>query len=152
MKASWRTVGEIVAVISVVLSLIFVGVEINQNTSVAQNQAYNDFTYRVQELGMQIATDEVLPGLVSRIGEGETRNDFSSEDRIRLGQLFTSAIRAWEGLFRAVQSGLLPASVLVGVGDGMILNNSYFREAWPNMRNQYTEEFVTFFEMQPWNE
>ena len=142
---------EIVGVTAVVLSLIFVGIEINQNTNVARNQAYNDFTLRAQELALQVATDDVLPVLVSRIGDGELSSSFSSEEQVRIGQMFASAVRVWEGQYRSVESGLLPANVLIGVGEGILLNNDYFREAWPRMKHQFTEDFVIFFEAQPWN-
>ena len=45
MKTS--RLAEIFGTISVVLSLIFVGVEINQNTNLSRNQAYLDFSERV---------------------------------------------------------------------------------------------------------
>jgi len=50
-KLSARAVGEIVAVISVVLSLLFVGLQLRQSTAATQAAAY-------QELG--IATSEML--------------------------------------------------------------------------------------------
>ena len=142
---------ELVGIIAVVLSLIFVGFEINQNTNVARNQAYSDFTHRAQELGLQVASDDVLPVLLSRIYNGELQADFSMEDHIRIVQLFTSAVRAWESQYRSVQSGLLPADALVGVGGGLLINNDYFRASWPGMKAQYTEDFVSYFEDQPWN-
>ena len=58
MKTS--RLAEIFGTISVVLSLIFVGVEINQNTNLSRNQAYLDFSERVEEAGLQIATDDAL--------------------------------------------------------------------------------------------
>ena len=74
MKTS--RLAEIFGTISVVLSLIFVGVEINQNTNLSRNQAYLDFSERVEEASLQIATDDVLPSLVARTTAGETLNDF----------------------------------------------------------------------------
>ena len=57
---------EIFGTISVVLSLIFEGVEINQNTNLTRNQASLDFTESLKELTLQIATDDNLPDLVAR--------------------------------------------------------------------------------------
>ena len=74
MKTS--RLAEIFGTISVVLSLIFVGVEINQNTNLSRNQAYLDFSERVEEASLQIGTDDVLPSLVARTTAGETLNDF----------------------------------------------------------------------------
>ena len=74
MKTS--RLAEIFGTISVVLSLIFVGVEINQNTNLTRNQAYLDFAESLKDLTLQVATDDVLPSLVARTVEGETVNDF----------------------------------------------------------------------------
>ena len=58
MKTS--RLAEIFGTISVVLSLIFVGVEINQNTNLTRNQAYLDFAESLKDLTLQVATDDIL--------------------------------------------------------------------------------------------
>ena len=75
---------EIFGTISVVLSLIFVGVEINQNTNLTRNQLSLDFTESLKELTLQIATDDNLLDLVARTLARETSNDFLLEDKVRL--------------------------------------------------------------------
>ena len=52
MKTS--RLAEIFGTISVVLSLIFVGVEINQNTNLTRNQAYLDFAESLKDLTLQM--------------------------------------------------------------------------------------------------
>jgi len=95
MKTS--RLAEIFGTISVVLSLIFVGVEINQNTNLTRNQAYLDFAESLKDLTLQVATDDVLPSLVARTVEGETIDDFSLEDQVRLNSMQTATVRVWEG-------------------------------------------------------
>jgi len=143
---------EAFGVISVILSLIFVGVEINQNTNISRNQAYLDFSEGLKNLTLQIATDEYLPLLASRALEGEISKDFSPENQMRLNSLQIATVRTWEGLFRSVQSGILPENVIRDFGGGALLNNDYFREQWPIFKLQHTLEFVDFFEQQPWNQ
>ena len=144
---------EIFGTIGVALSLIFVGVEINQNTNLSRNQAYLDFAESLKDLTLQIATDEVLPSLVARTVAGETRNDFSLEDQVRLNSMQIATVRVWEGLFRSWQSGFLPEEAIsnTNIGGGILLNNDYFREFWEEVKLQLTSDFVQFFEQQPWN-
>jgi len=144
---------EIFGTIGVALSLIFVGVEINQNTNLSRNQAYLDFAESLKDLTLQIATDEVLPSLVARTVAGETRNDFSLEDQVRLNSMQIATVRVWEGLFRSWQSGFLPEEAIsnTNIGGGILLNNDYFREFWEEVKLQLTPDFVQFFEQQPWN-
>ena len=152
MKTS--RLAEIFGTISVVLSLIFVGVEINQNTNLTRNQAYLDFAESLKDLTLQVSTDDVLPSLVARTVEGETVNDFSLEDQIRLNSMQTATVRTWEGLFRSWQSGLLPEETIrnTNIGGGLLLNNDYFREFWAEVKTQLTPDFVQFFEQQSWNQ
>ena len=144
---------EIFGTIGVALSLVFVGVEINQNTNLSRNQAYLDFAESLKDLTLQIATDEVLPSLVARTVAGETRNDFSLEDQVRLNSMQIATVRVWEGLFRSWQSGFLPEEAIsnTNIGGGILLNNDYFREFWEEVKLQLTPDFVQFFEQQPWN-
>ena len=144
---------EIFGTIGVALSLIFVGVEINQNTNLSRNQAYLDFAESLKDLTLQIATDEVLPSLVARTVAGETRNDFSLEDQVRLNSMQIATVRVWEGLFRSWQSGFLPKETIsnTNIGGGILLNNDYFREFWEEVKLQLTPDFVQFFEQQSWN-
>ncbi len=139
--------------IGVVLSLIFVGVEVNQNTNLSRNQAYLDFSESLKDLTLQIATDDVLPSLIARTVAGETRIDFSIEDQVRLNSMQIATVRVWEGLFRSWQSGLLPEETIINtnIGGGILLNNDYFREFWKEVKLQHTVDFVLFFEQQPWN-
>ena len=144
---------EIFGMIGVVLSLIFVGVEVNQNTNLSRNQAYLDFSESLKDLTLQIATDDVLPSLIARTVAGETRIDFSIEDQVRLNSMQIATVRVWEGLFRSWQSGLLPEETIINtnIGGGILLNNDYFREFWKEVKLQHTVDFVLFFEEQPWN-
>ena len=134
----------IVGLISVVLSLIFVGVEISQNTNISRNQAYLNFPEGLKNLTLQVATDEHFPLLAPRAQDGETTKDFSPENRMRLSTLQIATVRTWEGLFRSVQSGILPENVIRDFGGGALLNNDYFREQWPIYRRQHTLEFIDF--------
>ena len=154
MNMKTSRLAEIFGTISVVLSLIFVGVEINQNTNLTRNQAYLDFAEGLKDLTLQIATDDVLPSLVARTTAGETLNDFSLEDQVRLNFMQIATVRIWESLFRSWQSGLLPEETITNtnIGGGIVLNNDYFREFWPEVKTQLTPDFVQFFEQQPWNQ
>ena len=130
MNIKTPRLAEIFGTISVVLSLIFVGFEINQNTNLSRNQAYLDFAEGLKDLTLQVATDDVLPSLVARTVAGETLNDFSPEDQVRLNSMQIATVRVWEGLFRSWQAGLLPIETIkdTNIGGGILLNNDYSRE------------------------
>ena len=71
-----RNILEIIGFFSVIASLVFVGMEIRQNTTAvrgATNQAISD---QVSELLLTIATDRNLAVLVAKLYEDAPREDF----------------------------------------------------------------------------
>ena len=94
-----RNIIEIIGFISVVGSLAFVGVEIRQNTSAvrgATNQAISD---QASELYLAIATDRNLAGLVKRLYDGETREQFDPVDDMQLFLTGMTGLRRVENIF-----------------------------------------------------
>ncbi|MDG1025970.1 MAG: hypothetical protein P8R01_08560 [Gammaproteobacteria bacterium] len=143
---------QMLAIIGVIISLAFVGLEINQNTNLARNQAYLEYVESLKELSLEIATDEILPGLVARLGEGELEEDFSAEDNVKIPLFQNATVRVWEGLYRSWSAGYLPQEAVANVGGGNLLNNDYFRQkSWPEIKVHYSPDFITFFEKQAWN-
>ena len=135
----------------VILSLLFVGYEIRQNTAVARTEAFHSFMADRSALLDIIATDPVLTPLIARAVGGEQAESFDEVERLRLQVYFTRSIRNWEGLFTAVREGVLDDEVLGVVGGGGAFDNDFFRAVWPSLRHRFAPDFVQFFEGLPWN-
>tara|TARA_B110000438_G_scaffold11103_1_gene11058 strand:+ start:44 stop:511 length:468 start_codon:yes stop_codon:yes gene_type:complete len=151
-KYELSDIAQVLAILGVIISLAFVGLEINQNTSLARNQAYLEYVESLKDLTLEIATDEALPGLIARLVEGEMEEGFSAEDNVRIPLFQNATVRVWEGLYRSWSAGYLPQEAVANIGGGTLLNNDYFRQkSWPAIKVHFSPDFVTFFENQAWN-
>ena len=151
-KYELSDIAQVLAILGVIISLAFVGLEINQNTSLARKQAYVEYVDSLKDLTLEIATDEALPGLIARLVEGEMEEGFSAEDNVRIPLFQNATVRVWEGLYRSWSAGYLPQEAVANIGGGTLLNNDYFRQkSWPAIKVHFSPDFVTFFENQAWN-
>ena len=143
---------QILGFLGVILSLGFVAFEINQNTNLSRNQAYLQFGESLKDITLELATDDLLPDLISQLRLGAGEDDVTGSENIRIWALQFATVKAWEGLYRSWTAGYLPSDTIVGIGGGHILNNNYFRQTtWPEIKRQQTPEFVSFFDDQSWN-
>jgi hypothetical protein len=94
-KYELSDIAQVLAILGVIISLAFVGLEINQNTSLARNQAYLEYVESLKDLTLEIATDDALPGLIARLVEGEMEEGFSAEDNVRIPLFQNATVRVW---------------------------------------------------------
>ena len=109
---------QILGFLGVILSLGFVAFEINQNTNLSRNQAYLQFGESLKDITIELATDDLLPDLISQLRLGAGEDDFTGSENIRIWALQFATVKAWEGLYRSWTAGYLPSDTIVGIGGG----------------------------------
>lgn len=135
-----------VGLLGVIASLIFVGLEVRQNTRVARAEAYRGLDQAMAQWYFVAATDdELVPLLRGVFLEGVRRDELSGPDKWRVGMMLDAAIRSHEFLFRQVEEGVLPPHSLDRAGS-ITFNAPYMRDLWPVVRSQYREDFAAYFE------
>lgn len=139
-----QDVGRFLGAASVVLSLLFVGYELRQNTAVARNEAYRQMVAGFTEFNGMMASDEQLAGLWVRMIDGGLSADFDATENWQITSAFIVLLRQWEGVYRSVQEGVLPQTVLPTVGMGGAFATPYMAELWPGLQNLFTEDFRQF--------
>ena len=76
---------EILGILAIIGSLIFVGIEIRQNSLQIKSATYQSVSEQVNKLYMAIASDEKLSELVSELMVKDSlRNELNATDQIRL--------------------------------------------------------------------
>jgi len=149
MKLDWKVIGEIVAILSIVVSLIFVGLEIRENSAIARSERYNEFSLAVSNAQLEIALDPVMSALVRKATfSGNEDLQITAEESFRLVIFYQSALRIWEGMYKSVNEGILSNSDLEVVENyaGM-LRNTVFKNYWVNGgRNQFLPGFSDFID------
>jgi hypothetical protein len=136
---------ELIGFISVIASLIFVGMEISQNTTAvrgATNQAISD---QASELYLTIATDRNLAGLVKKLYDGVPREDFDSIDDMQLFLTVMTGLRRVENIFLQLEDNILDDRAFDRIGLSFY-RSTYGRQIWKANKQFFDRNFVPFFD------
>ena len=100
----WAQISEIAGAIAVVLSLLYVGYELRQNTNVALIES----SQRLYELAFEVASWENDPNVVEAVIAAKSDYDALTDiQKHLLGNLVRNKLNIWEQAFLSYQSRLL---------------------------------------------
>ena len=136
---------ELVAALGVILSMIFVGLELRQNTVAVRAAARNELAAGARDWLMALAES---PELADALGLWLTPD---SELTPTQGSAARYAVRALlrnvENVFFQVQGGIVPEEALTSYGiQSGVFRGPRFHDLWISERDGYDPEFVTLFE------
>ena len=150
MLDRFHKISEIVAAFAIVGSLIFVGIQVNQNTDAIRVSFIQSAMESWNTHAMAMATDEDLseaffnsvhPELIDKFDL-----TFNTTDG-RLGMWISATFRTIETLFLEWQAGNLPDDVWHGYRAGMVRSfafNRAFSDEWQANRDQFTPAFRAY--------
>ena len=140
MKQSLR---EAASAFGVIASLVFVGYEIRENTKVARAATYQAIAFDVLETFRQNAHDPQFARIRVLVSDTTRWNELSESDWHQLKQSLVGSFRAWEGVYRQVEEGLLPRETLGQFGYGWSFE-PWMYHVWPDIRGALPEDFRVF--------
>jgi len=140
-----------IAAVGVILSLVFVGVEIRENTLAVRGataQAISDQS--VLHL-LEGAADPDWIRILTRLGGGAGLKDLSPEDQMRYNLRASVTVRLMENRWRQTTLGILGESglgIAAGVRNTEWYRSEHFRTFWrdTNMASLWEPDFVDFME------
>ena len=147
-------IGDFVGAIGVVLSLVYLAVQIRQNSrQVEQNtRSVRSASFHVahESIGAyasSIAEDEALAELLER---GLRGAELSSTERVRFDALFSRLFSAYEELFYLQRDSLVDSELWASRARNL---SSYLRQPggrdyWGRMRGLFAESFREFVDQQ----
>ena len=145
-NARLKSAAEILGLIAVVASLIFVGIEIQQNTTAVRSATVQAVADQAMQLTLTLATDEHLPRLIYEItNNGVTDNELSPEDTMRMRMAMNAGLRRHENLYNQVQAGILDRDTLTTV-NLRFYGSPFAKGHWALVRTQYTPEFAAYWD------
>ena len=149
---SGKAIRETVGFLAVVAGLVFVGVEIRQNNTLAQAAAYESIGSRLADSWETLALEwpELAHKLVKNTLTTEDLEGFSEVEMTQAVGLSVSILRQLEITWRQVQLGLLDESALnyfgndapVGADAGM----GNWERLWPQLRPWMSPDFAAYVE------
>jgi len=132
-RVSAKAVGEMLAAIGVIVSMLFVGMQLRLSNIQARAAAY-------QAIG--IATSEFHRSFDARLNRLATESDYpeavqrwSLADWESLQRIYSADLRMLETILLQVEQGLLPADATARLGYnwGPVLSNPAYACLWPEL-------------------
>ena len=143
---SKRAFIEIFGLISVIGSLIFVGIEISQNTQAVRGATHQAVFDQVSEYYLSIASDKRLADLASMTLTNElSRDKLSKGDRLSMDLVIITGVRRIENIYMQHKNGILGDDAFKMIGMNSY-RSIYARDAWDDWKNGFDADFISFFE------
>ena len=139
------SLGEFIAAIAVIASLIYLAVQIRQNTQSVRASTVQAISDAAQ--GRLLALHNVENARVWRIGRSEPTTLNEDERMLYIIMIQTSA-RGFENLYYQHRSGLLDAPYWAGYDKTIkaLVKTDGFRYFWQHRRGRFSSEFESFIE------
>lgn len=136
----WKETAEIVGVVGVIASLIFVAFEIRQNTNAVQSstiQALSEQSYDTVRLTIEIpeARDALRAARENRLSE---------EQQELFDLIISAALRLHQNRYLQARLGVLDETTSLEIGVGGIYRIPYFREFWSKNGSDYSPGFQEY--------
>ncbi|MDE3004112.1 MAG: hypothetical protein OXU38_12730 [Gemmatimonadota bacterium] len=142
---------ESVGLLAVVLSLVFVGLEMRQNNTIARASAINELASNQRDLLLSIVTDGELSSVwADYLRNGVALDSFNARDRTRLSGLQQALVINMENAFLQREMGLLPDALsgLYHFSGSPVFSSENFAAFWSNERYRYHPTFVAALEQE----
>jgi len=136
---------EIGGAIGLIGSLIFVGIEIRQNTTAVRGATQQAVSSQVAEMYRIGAENERMAELVSKAFQDISKTDISEGDYVSLWMYQMMGFRRIENIYLQYKNGLLTKDAFSRIGMG-IYRTKIVREIWDERRGDFEPDFVEFFE------
>ena len=94
-----RNIIEIIGIVSVVGSLIFVGIEIKQNTSAVRGATQQAVSSQVSEIYRIIAENQRMASLLNQAFKGNSKSDLSESDYVSFWAFQMMGLRRIENIY-----------------------------------------------------
>ena len=136
---------ELIGFISVIASLVFVGMEIRQNTTAVRGSTNQAISDQASELYLTIATDRNLAGLVKKLYDDVPKEDFDSIDEMQLFLTVMTGLRRVENIYLQLEDNILDDRAFDRIGLSFY-RSKYGRQIWGENKQFFDRNFVPFFE------
>ena len=142
------SLGETIAALGVIGSLIFVGLEVRQNTAATEGATLQAISDMHTRLLLEGGSDPTFMELIDRVLiQGHVRADFRTEETLRLNRYYIAFLSHLENTYLQYRAGVVSEGVFESYGwRNLLWVAPYFQEVSDNMlRVAVSPEFVQFF-------
>lgn len=141
-------IAQLLSASAVVLSLVFVGFELRQNTAMMRGSTMQAISDKYVDY-VAALVDSVPADLMRRVHGGETTENFTPLENTQINILFNAFVQMLENSFLQHREGLVSEAVFDSYGwTWGMLQTPRFEEYWRNRSSPHvtSPDFVEFFE------
>ena len=139
-------IGEIIGSIAVIISIIYLAIQIRTNTEAERTSTYQAVVSDFGALNNTMASTPELSHLY--VQATENYHQLSADEKARISQIFFQCFHYFENMFYQNQKGYLDEEVWIGWKRLMLTYYSRpgFQTWWEHRRDVYSESFALFLE------
>jgi len=140
----WRETAEIIGVLGVIASLVFVAFEIRQNTDAVRSSAIQDISrWSYDATVLTLDHPEII-----RARQAACSGSVTDDQRATLYVYYSAAMRIQLNRFQQVQLGILDEDLALNLGGrGGAYRNPFFAEFWSVVdKDEFDPGFLEFVE------
>lgn len=141
------SLGEFVAAIATVATLIYLASQIRASNRLARAEASRTPNSDLNSLNAAFGTDPIFRAAIREVLTGASRDELEQSDRTLLDYYLISITNIQEQLAREIREGVLDPDALDFGGAGLFLL-PYYRTSWSLYRDYLSSSFVVAFEKQ----
>ena len=140
-----RIILEGVGIFSVIGSLLFVGVEIRQNTAAVRGATQQDISYQISEMYKIGVENDKIASIMTRSFQGLKKSDLTDTEFLQFWLFSMLGYRRIENIYLQYKNGFLTEEAFDRIG------MSFYRtpiqlEIWKERKDDFDPEFAFFFE------
>jgi hypothetical protein len=141
------SLGELVAAIATVATLIYLASQIRASNRLARAEASRTPNSDLNSLNAAFGTQPTFRAAMRRVLTGARRTELDADDRLVLDFYLISITNLQEQLAREIREGILDPDA-VDFGGAGLFTLPYYRTSWSLYRGYLTSAFVHNFEQQ----
>lgn len=139
--------------LGLIVSLLFVGWEIRQNTQVARAAAIQATGDQIIQWQTEVGLNDDWVRIITFLREGGDFEELSPEDRQRYGYVVSATVRIMELRYRQMQMGIIAREDMGtygGTSNPNWFRSPHFLDWWDGLdaENSWSPDFLEFFEGQ----
>ena len=145
-----KDVAELIGIAAIVISLIFVGLEIRQSAAATRGATQQALADSAKEASGALVGDETTADLTLRFLTARDWSRFSDVERFRMVILFTSMVRVYESAYYQWSEGNLAPEIWAGWEASIrgVAPMPGVALYWAERRQYFDDRFQDYFEEQ----
>ena len=142
----WANLAEIIGTVAIIFSLVFVGLQISDNTREMRSAAAHNATVALQSWYVEIGTNEQAAKVFRKGMSNPTA--MSKDESVQFLMNVHSALIAYQSIYFSMSEGTLDTSLYRAMfaNMGASVPTPGFQWYWKQRRNSFTPEFQQYVE------